>query len=396
MEVERAKPSVRAGLGRCAGVAVGVLTLFLAAGCANPEAVVDEEAVDEARGAHTMPEVAAVEEFLADDPRGPATELLPTAYGVLALFESEVASFGVDPVAEAWSYETSGPVHDASVWWTGEAVLLRHEADLGPVSRDRTLVLNTERGRVIHSATLRDEAVPEEGHLMREAWVAAEPDGTLVARNLSDGEVAWEHDLSETCSSGGVDEVALAAAGARLLTAHACTEDGSAHAAALGGEGTPFWEESWQDAPAPRVHVVHEHTVPGSPQDPITRMFDEQLSGGFLFIDQAQANSMTPLSPEPWHSAPGVGEYADEPLQDFETAPRDIVMHSSPPGHLRDLLVLQAARWLAEDESVPFTKDDLDDSLLIDGEFVHSPRQWPTGASGYISALEDELENAFP
>jgi hypothetical protein len=78
-----------------------------ATGCtATGETVSDPDVVDQARGAFTAAEVEALEEFLAGDARGPATELLTTRFGVLALFEDGVASFGVDPVAEAWRYGT--------------------------------------------------------------------------------------------------------------------------------------------------------------------------------------------------------------------------------------------------------------------------------------------------
>lgn len=359
--------------------------------------MVDEGVADEARGPFTMSEVEAVEEFLTDDPRGPATELIPTASGVLALFEDEVASFGVDPVAEAWRLETSGPVHDALVGVSGGSVLLRHGADLGPVSRERTMLLDAADGRLIESSAVWGDTASAEAQLMREVWVTHESEGVLVARSLSDGDVAWEHDLTEACSSGDVGDIDLASAGTRLLVSHKCVEDGSAHAAAITeSTGASFWEESWQDAPAPRVNVVHEHTVPGEPGDPISQMLDENLSGEFLFLHGSDMGGMEILLPEPWRSAPGVRDYMEEPIQDFEVAPREIVLHSSTQNDLHDFVLVQAVRWLAEDESVPFTQDDIDESLLIDGELVQSPRQWTVGADGYIGALLDELEESFP
>ncbi|MFD6951023.1 MULTISPECIES: hypothetical protein [unclassified Nocardiopsis] len=379
-------------------VTVAAAVVLLVAGCTTSDATVtDKEIADDARGPFTMDEVAAVEEFLEDDSRGPVSGLVPTASGVLALFEDGVASFDVDPVAEAWHLETSGPVHDVSVGVNGKNVLLRHGADLGPLPRNRTMLLDVSNGRVIESSTGWGETVPGETHLMREVWVTAESEGVLVARSLADSDVVWERDLAGTCSSGSVDDVDLASAGIQLLVAYACVEDGSSHAAMLDGNtGDPFWEESWQDASAPRVHAVHEHTVPGGPDDPIARMLNEGLSGGFLFVYGSEANGVKPFLPEPWRSAPGVGDYADEPLQDFEEAPHEIVLHSSPRAHMHDLVLVQAARWLAEDESVPFSKEDIDDSLLIDGELVQNPDQWRTGADGYIGALEDELAEAFP
>ena len=381
-----------------AGAMGAVLTLFAATGCtASGERVTDTEVIDEARGPLTASEMEAVEEFLAGSQRGAATQLVTTGSGVLALFENEVASFGVDPVAEAWSYEISDSVRDVSVGPSGETVLVRSDAGLGPVDRERTTLLNSKDGREIESYTAWGEAVSGAGHLLREVWVSAEPEGMLVARRFSDGDVAWQQDLTETCSSGNVDDVQLASAGTQLLVAYTCVEDASAHAAMIADHtGHAFWEESWADTPAPQVHVVHEHTVPGGPDDPISRMLDEELSGGVLFVHGSELNGVEPFLPEPWNSAPGVGGYAEEPLQDFREAPQEIILHSSPRGKMNDLLVVQAARWLAGADGVPFAKEDIDGSLLIDDEIVQNPNQWSTGQSGYVSALTEELAEAFP
>ncbi|WP_017606668.1 hypothetical protein [Nocardiopsis alkaliphila] len=381
-----------------AGAMAAVLTVFAAAGCAvSGERVTDTEVIDEARGPLTASEVETVTEFLTDSQRGSATELVTTGSGVLALFENEVVSFGVDPVAEAWSYEISGPVRDVSIGPSGETILLRRDAGLGPVDRERSMLLDSSDGRVIESYTAWGEAASGAGHLLREVWVTAEPEGILVARRLSDGDVAWQHDLTETCSSGSADDIDLASAGIQLLVAYTCVEDGSAHATMIADHtGDPFWEESWADTPAPQVHVVHEHTVPGGPDDPISRMLNEELSGGFLFVYGSELDGVEPFLPEPWRSAPGVGDYAEEPLQDLREAPQEIILHSSPRGKMNDLLVVQAARWLAGDNGVPFTKEDIDGSLMIDDELVQNPNQWSTGQSGYVSALTEELAEAFP
>lgn len=372
--------------------------VLLVAGCASPEAtVVDEGVLDGARGPFTTAEVDAVREFVEDDSRGSDPELVPTAFGVLALFEEEVVSFGVDPVGEAWRLQVSGPVDDASVGVSGESILLRYRDDLGPVTREQSMLLDARDGRVTESSTAWGAAPSGEAHLMSEVWATAEPEGILVARSFSDGDVVWQRDLSETCSSGNVDDVDVASAGIQLLVSYSCTEDDTARTVMIEeSSGNTFWEELWSDAPAPRVHVVHEHTVAGGANDPIARMLNEGLSGRFLFIHGNKAEGVDSFLPEPWRSAPGVGDYMEEPVQDFETAPSEIVLHSSPRGHMHDFVLVQAARWLAEEESVPFSQDEIDDSLLIDGELAQSPRQWTTGAPGYISALTDELAVAFP
>ena len=41
-------------------------------------------------------------------------------------------------------------------------------------------------------------------------------------------------------------------------------------------------------------------------------------------------------------------------------------------------------------------RGDIDDSLLIDGELVQNPDQWSVGRFGYVGALLEELEAAFP
>lgn len=354
------------------------------------------DVADDARGAFTTAEVGAVGEFLADDPRGPAAELLATGSGVLALFDDQVASFGVDPVAEAWRHEISGPVRDVSVASTGEAVLLRYEAGVGPVSGEQVTVLGAGRGQVLESYTSRGETLPGEGRLLDDVWVTAASGGELTGRRTSDGEVAWEHSLTGTCSAGEAADVDVAAAGIQLLVAHACEEDGTAHAAMLdGGTGEPFWEQTWADAEAPRVNVVHEHTVPGGPDDPVSRMFAEGLTGEFLFVHGSETNGVEPFVPEPWRSVPGVGEYAPQPLEDFEVAPREIALHSAPRGHMHDRVLLSAVGWLVEEDGVYFSVEDIDPSLLIDGEVVQNPRQWTVASPGYVSALLDEVEEGF-
>ncbi|WP_435110839.1 hypothetical protein [Nocardiopsis synnemataformans] len=131
-------------------------------------------------------------------------------------------------------------------------MLLRYGDDLGPVTRERTVLLDARDGRVTESSTAWGETPSGETHLMREARVAAEPEGTLVARSLSDGDVAWQRDLSETCSSGNVDDVDVASAGIQLLVSYSCTEDGTAHTVMIEeSSGNTLWEESWPDAPVP-------------------------------------------------------------------------------------------------------------------------------------------------
>jgi hypothetical protein len=339
--------------------------------------------------------VEAVEEFLAGDARGPATELLATRFGVLALFEDGVASFGVEPVAEAWRYEISGPLQGASVSWDGETVMLRHGADIGPVSRQRTAALDAGSGSVVDAYDTWGEA-PSEGLLLRDVWVTADREGVLSAHPFSGDSDAWERDLSESCSSGGIDEVDLEPAETQLLASYTCVDDGSAHLEGISADsGTVSWNYAWEDASAPRIHLLEEHSVPGTSGDPIVRMLDEGLSGAFAFFAAGDPSS-DPLHPEPWRSVPGIADYVDAPLQDLHTAPREIVVHTSTPNTLHDRLLVQVARWLAEDDGVPFSKDDIDESLLIDGELVENTRQWQTGADGYVGALRDELEAAFP
>ncbi|WP_159943935.1 MULTISPECIES: hypothetical protein [unclassified Nocardiopsis] len=398
LELQNSSQSCRTRVG--SGVRRVGLTVFLAmllgTGCAaSGEVVAVPDVVDEARGPLTAAEMAAVEEFLADDSRGPATELLSTRFGVLALFEDGAASFGVDPVAEAWRYEASGPVHSASVSWDGETVMLRHEADMGPVSRQRTAKLDAGSGSVVDSHDTWGEA-PSEGLLLRDVWVTADSEGVVAAHPFSDDGVAWERDLSEGCPAGGVDDVNLEPNETQLFVSYVCRDDGSAHVEGISAvSGTVSWDYAWEDASAPRIHVLHEHTVPAGPDDPIERMLDEGLSGGFLFFASGDPGS-EPLHPEPWRSAPGIADYVDVPRQDLRSAPEEIVVYSSTPGALYERLVVQVARWLAEDDGAPFAKDDIDDSLLIDGELVQNPHQWTTGKSGYVSALTEELEGSFP
>jgi hypothetical protein len=376
--------------------ALSTATVLLAAGCtAEGATVVDGAVAEGARGPLTGGEVSTVEGFLADDPRGPVTELLSTRFGVLALFEDEVASFGVDPVAEAWRYEASGPVHAASVSWDGETVILRHGADMGPVSRQRTAKLDARSGSVVGSHDTWGEA-PSEGLLLRDVWVTADSEGVVAAHPFSDGGAAWERDLSEGCPSGGVDDVNLEPDETQLFVSYVCVDDGSAHLEGISAaSGAVSWDYAWEAAPAPRIHVLYEHSVPGGAGDPIERMLGEGLSGGFLFLAAGDPSS-EPLHPEPWRSAPGISDHLEAPLQDMRTAPQEIVVHTSAPNALHDRLVVQVARWLAEDDGVPFNKDDIDDSLLIDGELVRNSRQWKTGADGYVGALREELAEAFP
>ena len=387
---------VGSGRGRKGGFAV-VAGIVLLAGCASPEAVFHEEAAEGARAPLVMAEVAAVEEFLEGDSRGPVAELLPTGSGIVALFEEGVASFGVDPVVEVWSYEVSGLIHGVAVSSDGESVLVRHEADMGPMSRQRTVELYAGTGSVRDSQDTWGGSVPTEGRLLSGVWVTQGTAGTLVASSLTGGDVVWERNLAEECSSGSAEDVDLVPDGDQLFVSFSCSGDGTAHVAGVSAEaGNVFWEHTWQDASAPRVHVLYKHTVPGSPADPIERMLDEESSGGFLFLRGASRQGFEPVLPQPWPSAPGIVEYVEEPIQDLEVAPQEIVLFSSSLGGLNDAVLVQATRWLAEDDRAPFSREEIDESLLIDGEFVQNPRQWGTGADGYIAPLREELAKAFP
>ena len=125
-------------------------------------------------------------------------------------------------------------------------------------------------------------------------------------------------------------------------------------------------------------------------------MLGEESSGGFLFLRGASRQGFGPVRPQPWPSTPGIVEYAEESIQDLDVAPQEIVLFSSSLGELNDVVLVQATRRLAEDARVPFSKEGIDESLLIDGELVKDPRQWGTGADGYIAPLREELAKAFP
>lgn len=142
--------------------------------------------------------------------------------------------------------------------------------------------------------------------------------------------------------------------------------------------------------------MLYEHTVPGSPADLIERMLDEESSGGFLFLRGASRQGFEPVRTQPWPSTPGIVEYAEESIQDLDVAPKEIVLFSSSLGELNDVVLVQATRRLAEDDRVPFSKEGIDESLLIDGELVKDPPQWRTGEDGYIAPLREEPAKAFP
>jgi hypothetical protein len=272
--------------------------------------------------------------------------------------------------------------------------MLWHGADVGPVYGQRTAALDAGSGSVVDAYDTWGE-VPSEGLLLRDVWVTADPEGVLVAHPFSDDGDPWERDLSDGCSSGGVDEIELESGETQLFVSYTCVDDGSARLEGISaGSGRVPWNYGWENATAPRIHVLEEHSVPGGPGDPIERMLDEGLSGAYAFFAAGDPSS-EPIHPEPWRSAPGIAAYMDAPLQDLHTASREIVVHTSTPNALHDRLLVQVARWLAEDDGVPFSKDDIDESLLIDGALAENTRQWQTGADGYVGALRGELEAVF-
>ncbi|OLT25502.1 hypothetical protein BJF83_04720 [Nocardiopsis sp. CNR-923] len=340
-----------------------------------------------------------MEEFLAQE--GLAEEvrgLLPTGAGLVALFDEQVVSFGAESSEEAWRFRSNGEISDVSVSSDGETILVQYVMGFGPWDRYGMAVLDARDGRIVESNNEWGVPAGSVGQLVERGEARVVVEGTrLVSRRISDGELVWENDLSESCMGGGIDNIDMVANVAQVFVVRECIDSGLV--AVMGFEalsGDQFWEASWENPAVPRIHLLTEHTVPGEPEDPIDYMFDEARSGQFLFMDtRFMADGIAPIDVEPWRSAPGVSDHRARPLLDLDTPPAEIVFLGVSPADLNDRLVLSATISLAEDDNVPFTREDIDESLLIDGEFVENPRQWTTSSSAYVSGLEEALRTHF-
>ncbi|MFL1381669.1 MULTISPECIES: hypothetical protein [unclassified Nocardiopsis] len=363
-----------------------VSSLFLCAGCVTTGVTVVEEGAVEGDASARGPVIAAEREAVAATLQGEADTLWVSDRGVVAILGDEVVSYGVDPVKLVWSHRAPGPVLDVVVGWDGESLLVRHRADIGPWAQERVIVLDAENGEMI--ASHPSEGMPR--GLAHDTWVSTTESGRVVVHQVSTGDKRWEYDPSEACSAESAADVEVLADKFTVLVSHACPEDDEARLAEfVVDSGSVIKQVTW-DGPAPALHTVLPHTVTGGPEDAVARMFAEEVNKEFLFLD---TRYFTPVLPAPWRDA-GITDHLDPPAMDFADAPTDIVVGNV--AEMNDLLIVRSVRALALEPDIPFNQEDLDDSLLIDGELVESPYQWQLGRSGYMSALSNALVEAFP
>ncbi|MET9782715.1 hypothetical protein [Nocardiopsis alba] len=85
----------------------------------------------------------------------------------------------------------------------------------------------------------------------------------------------------------------------------------------------------------------------------------------------------------------------EAPLQDAEAAPKEIVLFDPLPREGRGRLYLAAARALVDDAEAPVALEDLDESLLIDGELMEHLGQWGASPDLMFGRLEESLNEAL-
>lgn len=370
----------------CRSAFATIVFTFFTVGCASTGVtILEEDRVGEgvdARG----PVIAAEMEAVAAALGGGVENLQADNRGVIAVLGDEVVSYGVEPVERVWSHQAPGTVLDAVVGWDGESLLVRHRADAVPWEQERVVFLRAQDGEVLASHA----SVGTPRALADGAWISTTENGRVVANDVSTGNRLWQYDASGVCPSGPGEDVDVIADKFTVLVSHGCRRSGDAHLVELRVDnGKVTREVSWEGS-SPELHAVLPHTVNGGPDDAVARMFATETSGDFLFLDTRE---FTPVLPEPWRDA-DIASYLDPPATDFAEAPTDIVV--GDVAEMNDLLTVRVVRALALDEDAPFSREDLDDSLLIDGELVQSPYQWRSGMSGYMSALSAALAEAFP
>ncbi|AFR08710.1 hypothetical protein B005_1336 [Nocardiopsis alba ATCC BAA-2165] len=357
------------------------------------EAVVHDTDTEYFRPPLTLGDLAAVEEFLAESGRVVEEDLLVSSDGAVAVLADEVVSVAMDPVEEVWSYPAED-VTDVGVTADGASVVVEYREALGPIESVWTVVLGSKTGNVLDSHRSWGSASEGIGELTEDSTVRVEQDAVVASSSLVGSEALWERDLSRACASGSPREVEVATLEKTVLASYACPDEETVHVEALNtGTGETFWEHSWNGDSVPEVRPWLSKEVPGDGVEPVTPMFADGATGRTSILTLRE-NGYAPEDFDPWRAVPGLDEFIEKPLMDMDPAPERIIF-TDDPNMTEYLLIVRSIHALVEDESVPFSEDDVDESLKIEGELAENPMQWETAMEAHVFPLRDEIEIAL-
>ncbi|MYR32348.1 hypothetical protein GTW20_08710 [Nocardiopsis alba] len=357
------------------------------------EAVVHETDTEYFRPPLTLGDLAEIEEFLVESGRVVEEDLLVSSDGAVAVLADEVVSVAMDPVEEVWSYPAED-ITDVGVTADGASVVVEYREALGPIESVWTVVLGSKTGNVLDSHRAWGSASEGIGELTEDSRVRVEQDAVVASSSLAGSEALWERDLSRACASGGPREVGVATLERRVLASYACPGEGTVHVEALHAEtGETFWEHSWNGDSVPEVRPWLSKEVPGDGVEPVTTMFADGATGRTSIL-ALQANGYAPEVLDPWRAIPDLDEFIEKPLMDMDPAPERIIF-TDDPNKMRHFMIVRSIHALVEDESVPFSEDDVDESLKIEGELAENPGQWKISPEAYVFPLRDEIESAL-
>ncbi|MFE9642033.1 hypothetical protein ACFYOC_23715 [Nocardiopsis alba] len=357
------------------------------------EAVVHETDTEYFRPPLTLGDLAEIEEFLVESGRVVEEDLLVSSDGAVAVLADEVVSVAMDPVEEVWSYPAED-ITDVGVTADGASVVVEYREALGPIESVWTVVLGSKTGNVLDSHRAWGSASEGIGELTEDSRVRVEQDAVVASSSLAESEALWERDLSRACASGEPREVEVATLEKTVLASYACPGEGTVHVEALNtGTGETFWEHSWNGDSVPEVRPWLSKEVPGSGVEPVTTMFADGATGRTSILTLRE-NGYTPEDFDPWRAIPDLDEFIEKPLMDMDAIPERIIF-TDDRNMTEYLLIVRSIHALVEDESVPFSEDDVDESLKIEGELAENPGQWKTSPEAHVFPLRDEIEIAL-
>ncbi|MEU2942523.1 hypothetical protein [Nocardiopsis alba] len=376
------------------GTALCVASVLLLSACGTPmEAVRHDTDTEYFRPPLTLRDLAAVEEFLAESGRVVEEDLLVSSDGAVAVLADEVVSVAMDPVEEVWSYPAED-VTDVGVTADGASVVVEYREALGPIESVWTVVLGSKTGNVLDSHRSWGSASEGIGELTEDSRVLVEQDTVVTFSSLAGAEALWERDLSEACASGDPREVRVATLERRVLASYACPGEGTVHVEAFhAASGETFWERFWNGDSVPEVQPWLSKEVPGDGVEPVTTMFADGATGRTSILTLRE-NGYAPEVLDPWRAIPDLNEFIEKPLLDMDPTPERIIF-TDDRNMTENLLIVRSIHALVEDESVPFSEDDVDESLKIEGELAENPRQWNISPEAYVFPLRDEIEIAL-
>ncbi|NKZ00254.1 hypothetical protein [Nocardiopsis alborubida] len=314
---------------------------------------------------------AEVEENLAEDPRGPVSDLLTTERGVLAVFDDGVALFGTDPVTEVWSLQDLGGPVSAGVTADGSEIVLAQEGQ-GPFSgHTRWAVLAEATGQVISEDWAQESPDELVALLATDSRLVLGENGRVTARALEDDRELWSLEPQQSCGKSEVKVI-----GDTVATVSLC--GGEVRLSGVSAEtGETEWERTWSGDALPDMHLLTPRTVPGGRSDPVERIVRGDLADGYVLFgrgevfDRARAQEYLP------------------PQTDLDEVPAHVVLVED----LQDAdarLVLQAGHVFLEEGLID--REELDEAgLLVDGRLPLSPQEWEGDPRMMIDDLDAVL-----